>query len=377
MPQIRPNRESIDDRFSVLGFTVRTENPLFEVGVATDPILFNPENRALRNRNNFYSSRAGGVLRANRGEAVYLLPPKVMSNFIGNQRLYFGLATYAENPQGQPDYIQVPTNGNMYVGIGGLTGKGLQRLVNKYSPPGFISPNGEGRSGIGQVSFEWGGDLAISRAPSNGTHTPSQGDQIAVRGDAEPPAYDDGFGPLPTAEPEAPAANGSVTQNGINQNGTNGANGANGNGTANSAGSVSGINTDNTSPGGELPNGTTNGANTSRPLELIEPFYDPHDPMSALTCQDNAFSAEAEEWFAGVPNTQIFPHSAICQLIMTAPNGDRYRGTGFYISNNRILTCAHNLHGMSSVTIIPGRNGESSKPFGETTVQSSSWRIAP
>ena len=169
MPQIRPNRESIDDRFSVLGFTVRTENPLFEVGVATDPILFNPENRALRNRNNFYSSRAGGALRANHGEAVYLLPPKVMSNFVGNQRLYFGLATYSQNPQGQPDYIQVPTNGNMYVGISGLTGKGLQRLVNKYSPSGFITPMMSGSRGNGQTSLEWGGDLIVSRPPTNGS----------------------------------------------------------------------------------------------------------------------------------------------------------------------------------------------------------------
>jgi V8-like Glu-specific endopeptidase len=60
---------------------------------------------------------------------------------------------------------------------------------------------------------------------------------------------------------------------------------------------------------------------------------------------------------------------------MTAPNGDRYMGTGFYIGNNRVLTCAHNLDGMASVTIIPGRNGAGGKPFGECTVQSSSWRI--
>src|SRR5207244_5020121 len=39
--------------------------------------------------------------------------------------------------------------------------------------------------------------------------------------------------------------------------------------------------------------------------------------------------------------------------------------------------CAHNLHQMSSVTIIPGRNGASSKPFGQRTVTSSSWRVAP
>ena len=31
MPRIQANRDTIDDRFSVLGFTIRTESPLFEV----------------------------------------------------------------------------------------------------------------------------------------------------------------------------------------------------------------------------------------------------------------------------------------------------------------------------------------------------------
>ena len=55
MPRIQANRDTIDDRFSVLGFTVRTESPLFEVAVATDPNLFKPENRARRARSNFFS----------------------------------------------------------------------------------------------------------------------------------------------------------------------------------------------------------------------------------------------------------------------------------------------------------------------------------
>src|SRR4051812_2110532 len=103
MPRIQANRESIDDRFSVLGFTVRTESPLFEVGVATDPALFRVERRGQRNRRNFYSSRGIGVIRARRGEAVYLVPPEVIANFVGQRRLYFGLATYRENSRGKPD----------------------------------------------------------------------------------------------------------------------------------------------------------------------------------------------------------------------------------------------------------------------------------
>ena len=115
----------------------------------------------------------------------------------------------------------------------------------------------------------------------------------------------------------------------------------------------------------------------ARAQEIVTPFYDPADPSTALTCQNDAFSLAREEWFVGVPNTSIYPHSAICQLRMTAPDGNTYLGTGFYIGPNRVLTCAHNLAGMSSVTIIPGRNGAGDKPFGEHSVLSSSWRIAP
>ncbi|MFZ5797123.1 MAG: hypothetical protein C4563_08540 [Desulfobulbus sp.] len=113
----------------------------------------------------------------------------------------------------------------------------------------------------------------------------------------------------------------------------------------------------------------------SQGQEVVAPFYDPADPLSALTCQNDAFSLAREEWFVGVPNTTIFPHSAICQLNMVDGAGNSYGGTGFYIGPNRILTCAHNLHNMTSVTIIPGRNGKA-EPFGRCTVNSSSWRVS-
>ena len=70
MPRIQANRDQVDDRFSVLGFTIRTESPLFEVAVATDPALFRADARGRRGRRNFYSSRAQGVLRARRGAKV-------------------------------------------------------------------------------------------------------------------------------------------------------------------------------------------------------------------------------------------------------------------------------------------------------------------
>lgn len=113
----------------------------------------------------------------------------------------------------------------------------------------------------------------------------------------------------------------------------------------------------------------------ARAQEVVAPFYNPADPASALTCQNDVFSQAREEWFVGVPNTRIFPHSAICQLNMVDAAGNGYGGTGFYIGPNRILTCAHNLHGMTSVTIIPGKNS-SDEPFGRCTLNASSWRVS-
>jgi hypothetical protein len=127
MPTIRANRESIDDRFSVLGFTVRTESPLFEEGLATDPKLFRPG--AQRTRRNFYSSRVHGAMRARRGEAVYLVPPEVLVNFLGQQRLYFGLVTYREGATSQPETVLAPSTGNMYINLSGLTERGLRRAT--------------------------------------------------------------------------------------------------------------------------------------------------------------------------------------------------------------------------------------------------------
>ncbi|XZG68931.1 papain-like cysteine protease family protein [Chitinibacteraceae bacterium HSL-7] len=331
MPLIRANRDAIDDRFSVLGFTIRTESPLFEVGIATDPALFRPEHRAQRTRTNFYSSRAsGGAIRARRGEAVYLVPADVLANFVGQPRLYFGLATYAEGGGGGvPDAVQQPGPGSMYVNLAGLTGRGLRRLVSSAAPSSYGPVNGH------DTALAWGGDAHARTAPS------------APRGET-PTAnhgYDDGFGSFPAqpaATPSVPAAP-------------------------------------------DVPANTPAVAQSyddgfgplSSAQEIIAPFYDPANPSSALTCQNDAFSQAREAWFVGVPNTRIFPHSAICQLVMTAPDGRMYQGTGTYIGRNRILTCAHNLHGMTQVTIIPGMNGAGGKPFGQTSVTSASWRVAP
>jgi hypothetical protein len=130
MPRIQTNRDAIDDHFSVLGFAIRSESQLYEVGVSTDSQLFRAQKEAERSRRNFYSRRAGGALRARRGEAVYVIPPDVLANFIGQQKLYFGLATYRENSKGTPDFVQAPSVDNMYVNLSVLTARGLRRLMS-------------------------------------------------------------------------------------------------------------------------------------------------------------------------------------------------------------------------------------------------------
>jgi V8-like Glu-specific endopeptidase len=561
MPRIQANRDTIDDRFSVLGFTVRTESPLFEVAVATDPNLFSTHNRTRRAHANFHSSRIHGAIRARRGEAVYLVPPEVLANFIGQPRLYFGLATYRDGSGGVPDFVQAPTEGHMYVNLSGLTERGLRRLALRPSGSAYGAANGP------DPSLDWGGD-AQPQAASPAPATPATRNANGSVSPGPAGRYDDGFGEFPPAsaatapvtpapatpgtaqalarqpralaadaddegagiegpipddeetaaaveqalrsqaleapQPEYPGASRfapahasnyrtvrtpreirqvviHITDGGSRITGTIGwfqnpnqrnarnqpihvsahyvvgrdgevvqmvrnndiawhANSANGHSigiehVANSTrrllptddeyrGSARlvawlccqyGLPLDRTHVLGhaeadihtthtDCPNSVWDwerymamvqeeadalAAQSAAPAtaqglgrlvlaqaqEIITPFYDQSDPMSALTCQDNAFSLAREEWFMGVADTTQFPHSAICQLRMTAPDGSRYIGTGFYIGASRILTCAHNLDGMASVTIIPGRNG-TAKPFGETTVPGSSWRIA-
>src|SRR5215467_831301 len=129
MALIRANRESIDDRFSVLGFTVRTDDPLFEIGIATDPDLLRAENRSRRSSRNFFSSRILAAGASSRGEAVYLVPPSVIARFVGQPKLYFGLATYREGDRATPVSVKIPDRGNMYVNLSGLTERGLRRTA--------------------------------------------------------------------------------------------------------------------------------------------------------------------------------------------------------------------------------------------------------
>lgn len=192
MAVIRANRESIDDRFSVLGFTVRSELPLFEIGLATDPDLLKPQNRAKRTPANFFTSRLLRALPAQRGEAVYLVPPDVVARFVGQQRLYFGLATYRESDRSTPISLRMPDRGTMYVSVSGLTERGLRRTVRSRNI------NAYGNTGYGSNGAElaWGGDAAGATPPPS--RDEDRGPQAsngagAVNGNRDAAGYSDGF----------------------------------------------------------------------------------------------------------------------------------------------------------------------------------------
>ncbi|NML44212.1 trypsin-like serine protease [Ramlibacter sp. G-1-2-2] len=310
MPRIQANRDSIDDRFSVLGFTVRTESPLFEVAVATDPNLFKAENKGRRAHANFYSSRANGVIRARRGEAVYLVPPDVLGNFVGQPRLYFGLATYKETTRGSPDFVQSPSDSSMYVSIRQLTERGLRRSIAPQAGSSYGHANGR------DPSLEWGGDNATASpvAPPAGAPAPSTNAAPAAPV-AAAAAYDDGFGAFPEEPPQqAPA----------------------------------------------------------RSMDLLL-----HDYNEGLL-EQLRFFVESAQWFAGVPDTHGFPHSAICQVFDPARGPEVEQGTAFFIGRNLLLTAAHVVDGKNSLIFVPGKNGQgvdtTHEPFGRFTVASANWK---
>jgi V8-like Glu-specific endopeptidase len=113
----------------------------------------------------------------------------------------------------------------------------------------------------------------------------------------------------------------------------------------------------------------------AQPLTVVEPISTPSDPQAALRFMKD-FQDRMQKWKAGVGNTSVFPHSAICQFQITLNDGSQALGTGFYIARDRILTCAHNVDGAASLKIIPGKNDDQ-EPFGSFTVSSSDWDVHP
>ena len=341
MAVIRANRESIDDRFSVLGFTVRSELPLFEIGLATDPELLKPESRAKRTPANFFTSRLLRALPSQRGEAIYLVPPEIVARFVGQQRLYFGLATYRESDRSTPISLRMPDRGTMYVSLSGLSERGLRRTVRSRGTSAY------GSTGYGGNAAElgWGGDNTAAMPP------PSRDEDRATRGSNGAKAsnganaaagYSDGFSEELWKQPPAAAAPAP---------------------TASSA------------PPATAPSATAQGLNTrvprTRALAPVSSDYRPSGLIDALRAQIGFFFDSAM-WYIGVLDTTVMPHAAVCQI---RSGSDSEHGSGFFIGPRLLLTAAHVVDGQSELIVVPGKNGAGAgtEPFGRFRVTSKDW----
>lgn len=360
MALIRANRASIDDRFSVLGFTVRTESPLFEIGLATEPELLSSENRARRNARNFYTTRLLSAGSSRRGEAVYLVPPSVVARFVGQPRLYFGLATYQEGDRSRPVAVRVPDRGNMYVNLSGLTERGLRRTTRLDRGNGYGGGNGD--------SLAWGGDTLVanggaSAAPAtngNGAAAarPVNGGNGATQTQAP---YSDGYSdelwneeahdtPAPTAAAPAATVAPAPVNGGAPAAPVAAQSYRNGYGRALSV---------------SAPRARQSAY--AKPL-LVSSYYRPSNLIDALTTQISFF-IESARWYLGVDDTTVPPHSAICQV--RAVDGSEeggLHGSAFFIAPRLLLTAAHVVDGQSELIIVPGKNGGGTgggnEPFG-------------
>ncbi|MDO9367746.1 MAG: hypothetical protein Q7T68_04180 [Sphingopyxis sp.] len=184
--QIRPNRMEVSDRFPMVGFAIKSDAPGVEAEVvlASDINLFKPENRTMRSAANFYSSREHGLLQIPNGEGIFALPPEVLARFIGQDRLFFGLAT-GKVGNGGLAVDALPRDGSPYVSLRSFSGRTLRRSFGARAAP---------RPPV----LEWAGDNARPGGEpaqaSNGAAASAPG----TNGAAQPAAnYDDGFGPMP------------------------------------------------------------------------------------------------------------------------------------------------------------------------------------
>jgi V8-like Glu-specific endopeptidase/N-acetyl-anhydromuramyl-L-alanine amidase AmpD len=159
MPGLTPTRTEISDRFSVLGFRVHSgRNPYFEVAIATDPVLFHPDAKPQRTASNFYSSRSAGPILAEHGETMYFVPPHVLRQFAGKDRLYYTVATFGDTSRMNPEILDVPDQARPWITISkSFTGREIRRLIG--APSRNQSPNeGNGYGTASSGAFQWAGD---------------------------------------------------------------------------------------------------------------------------------------------------------------------------------------------------------------------------
>jgi len=342
MATIRANRAAIDDRFNVLGFTVRSDTPLFEIVLATDPDLFRAERRGDRTPGNFYSSRILRAAPSQRGEAVYMVPTTAVARFVGQPRLYFGLATYRENDRNTPLAVRVPDRGAMYISLNGLTERGFRRSLRSGDGGTYGAANDD--------SLQWGGDSlgATGGRPAGGAGRGAGGS--GAGGDA---AYSDGYSDELWSHPPADAA------------------------PAASAPAPGAAPAPAAAPAPQLDAGApaiaAQGLSAPARALLISSDYRPSNLLDALRAQ-LSFFVDSAMWYLGVSNTRVMPHAAICQI--RRPDGSAegaLHGSGFFIGPRLIMTAAHVVDGQNELIVVRGKNGGGmsggTEPFGRFNVR--------
>ncbi|KQQ78773.1 hypothetical protein ASF73_04485 [Xanthomonas sp. Leaf131] len=380
MARIRATRDSINDRFNVLSFSVRSDNAPFEIGLATDPELLKPENRERRTSRTFFSSLV--QTGSNGRDATYLVPPSVVARFVGQPRVYFGLATYSERDRARPVQVQMPDRGNMYINLSGLTERGLRRTARP-QPTGSSNYAGEG------AALAWGGDaLATTGAaparPATGNAGAAAGgysdgysdelwqhpaDQAAAQSPAPVTPAPVAASTPPAAEPRTPASNGATS-----------------------------VATPVTAQGWAAPQ-ASNARPTVRParpapapamqrsgtpaqaMRVVGQYDTPEDWRDALLAQLEFFASSAR-WVLGVPDTTVPPYSAICQVRRVDGNDEGIQhGTAFFIAPRLLLTAAHVVAGQSELIIVPGKQGagvdHANEPFGRFHVAAADMLTHP
>lgn len=154
-------RSQISDRFPVASFAIRLPpTRYYEVACATDPRLFHSRHRRQRTPANFFTTRQGGLLRANRGETAWMLPPDQLLRFAGARRVFYALASYG-SPSGDDAHFTIaPTSLDQVPSIGlssDFTGRGLDR-----SRIGHPRTSASSYGGDANPDLVWGGDLALA-----------------------------------------------------------------------------------------------------------------------------------------------------------------------------------------------------------------------
>jgi len=116
-----------------------------------------------------------------------------------------------------------------------------------------------------------------------------------------------------------------------------------------------------------------------RGLDLIDPPSPlPSNALQAMQAI-NDWLTQRLHFITPVPDTTFFPFSAICRLEIPGVGW----GTGFYISQNRILTAGHVLYDdatrgpVSRIDVVPGKNGPSVEPFGRFSVTGADIIVHP